>query len=204
MTFLTEAGKSAIQAAVDGIEARSSAEVVVLVRPRSGSYLHADLLAGIGVGLFTLWFQLFSPWEFSLPSILALPVLTGVALAMVVSRAPAVRRGLTSAVHRDENVRIAARAAFVDHGVDRTRGRTGILVYVSLLERRAEVVPDRGLDVAVAAAGWTESVAAIDRAARDLKAEDLAAALRRLGDRLAAALPRAEDDLDELAAEVVA
>ena len=48
--FMDDAGKEAFGQAVRAIENRSSAEVVVAVRHHSGSYVHADLLAGILVG----------------------------------------------------------------------------------------------------------------------------------------------------------
>ena len=49
--FLTPESKAALAQAARGVEACSSAELVVAVRPRTGSYLHADLLAGIVAGI---------------------------------------------------------------------------------------------------------------------------------------------------------
>ena len=48
------------------VEERSAAEVVILVRERSGPYLHASVLAGAIAAYLTLWFQLFSPFDYSL------------------------------------------------------------------------------------------------------------------------------------------
>lgn len=75
---IDEAGRSAILQAVARVEARTAAEVVVVVRERSGLYVHADLVVGIAAGYVTLWFQLFSPWEFSLVAIQAAPAGVGV------------------------------------------------------------------------------------------------------------------------------
>jgi putative membrane protein len=205
MSFLAAADKAALIDAVAFVEKGSSAEVVVVVRARSGEYTQADLLVGAASGLFTLWFQLFSPWEFSLLSILLAPVAVGGALGWLASRAPGVRRRLTREVVRREAVRTAARAAFLDSGVDRTRGRTGILVYVSLLERDAEVVADRGVESATPRPQWDDKVTALRDAVR--KGEPgrvVAEHVRGLGPMLAAVLPRAEDDADELAHAVVA
>jgi putative membrane protein len=205
MSFLTAEAKAALTDAVASIEERSSAEVVVLVRPQSGRYRDADLTAGIAAGLFTLWFQLFSPWEFSLASILVAPVAVGAGMALLVSRAPGPRRWLTREAGRREAVLTAARAAFLERGVDRTRARTGILVYLSLLEREAEVVPDRGIQQAVPPREWDERVAALQRALRAGEPGSVVAGhLRELGAVLAVALPRGADDTDELGNEVVA
>jgi putative membrane protein len=57
-----------------------------------------------------------------------------------------VRRLLVLPARKIGAVRQAARGAFFDHRVSRTHGRTGILLYVSVFERRVEVVPDAGIE----------------------------------------------------------
>ena len=205
MAFLTDADQAALAAAATAIEARSSAEIVIVIRAQSDPYVHADLLAGIAAGVLLLWFQLFSPWEFSLLWILVGPILFGGATGLLVSRAPGTRRLLTGARWRERIVRNAARAEFLEQGIDTTRGRTGILVYVSILERMAEVVADRGVLRAVPEAEWNAKANALKQAvARGERADALAAHVYGLTDLLARALPRAADDEDELSQEVVA
>ena len=63
--FLNNESKAALSAAVSAVEAASSAELVIAVRPRTGSYLHADLGFGILVGFAALAVLLFSPWIFA-------------------------------------------------------------------------------------------------------------------------------------------
>jgi putative membrane protein len=93
----------------------------------------------------------------------------------------------------------------VERGVDRTRARTGLLVYVSTLERVAEVVPDRGLAGRVDPAAWERSVAEIRATvANGGNGRAVAAQLTGLIPLIASAAPRAEDDVDELRNEVVA
>ena len=203
-TFLDGAGKAALSAAAQAIEGRSSAEVVVMVRPHSGSYRHADLLLGTLFAWATLWFQLFSPWDFSLESIFVAPVVAAVVTATISSRSPLARRLLTRAEERRSAVLIAARAAFVEKGVGLTIGRTGILVFLSLLERIAVVVADKGVRDRVATEAWGAATASIDETFRkggDGKA--VAERILALGDLLAPVLPRAADDVDELAEEVM-
>jgi putative membrane protein len=191
--FLTDAGKAALLDAVRAVEARSAAEVVVAVRERSGSYLHADLV---------LFYQLFSPWEFSLPLIQVAPTGIGLLVGLATSITPWARRALTPRRTREEMVRTAARATFVEKGVAGTRGRTGILVYVAVLERTAEVVADLGVTRAVAAEPWTAAIARVAESARRGDAAAVATAVAALVDVLAPALPRSADDVNELADEV--
>jgi len=201
--ILSDPEKTALLAAVKDVETRSAAEVVITFRGRSGTYLDADLVAGILLGVFTLWFQLFSPWEFSLPVILVGPVLAGALGAFLSSRAPNVRRLFTSRASRRERVRLASLAAFHEMGVAETRERTGVLVYVSRLERMAAVVADSGVRRRVAEGAWGDGVRTIEAAAsgRDVGTA-VAAAVRSLGDLLATGLPPRSDDVNELPDEV--
>jgi putative membrane protein len=201
--FLTDAAKQALTGAVQDVESRCSAELVVAVRARSGNYLHADLIVGILVALAGLTVLLFSPWPFDLAWFVIDPLLAGALGGFVVSRLPAVRRALTLRRVRRQQVETAARATFVEKGVHGTTGRTGVLLYVSLLEREAVVIHDLGVETLVTTGGWQRAVGEIEDAVR--RGEDgvaVAARVRTLGDLLAPVLVRGADDVDELANEV--
>jgi len=194
--------RAALKAAVESIEAGSSAEVVVAIRPCSGSYRGADLTFGFFLAELALGLILFLPQEFWLETIpidLALFFVLG---AVVAAHSPWLRRGLTRERTRRARVLAAARATFVERGVLRTRGRTGILVYVSLLERRVELVADAGVPEEAMGEPWRRAVAGLEAALDAPAATAFAAALRELGPPLARALPRADDDENELPDEV--
>ena len=89
---LSDLDKAALVDAVKDVEGRSAAEVVIAVRGRSGSYRDADLIAGALLSCFTLWFLLFSPWEFDLLVILSGPLVAFGIGALLTSRAPNLRR----------------------------------------------------------------------------------------------------------------
>jgi len=202
--FLDDRGKEALRGAVRAVEERSAAEVVILVRERSGPYLHASLLSGAIAAYLTLWFQLFSPWEYSLLLIQLAPAAVGTAIGMLTSVLPDLQRLLTPRHIREGYVRTKARAAFHDQGIADTRGRTGILVYVSRLEREAEVLADRGVRDAVDAQAW-ERAASLIRASAGRRMPDAAAlaiAIASLGDLLQPVLPRSADDINELADDI--
>jgi putative membrane protein len=203
MAYLTEASKAALTAAVESIEQHSSAELVIAVRAHSGGVLAADLIAGALAALATLAFLLFSPIPFSLPAILLDPLIFGALGAWLCSRSPGLRHALLPRRLARESVRRAARAEFFDGGIADTRGRTGILIYVSQTERALEALADSGVRRAIDAArweAWTRELQHVVRHERDgLK---LAAAICALAEPLALCLPRAEDDVNELADQV--
>jgi putative membrane protein len=201
--FLTDAAKQALTGAVQDVESRCSAELVVAVRARSGPYLHADLIAGILVALAVLLGLLFSPWPFDLVWFVIDPLLAGALGAFLASRLPAVRRALTFQPVRRRQVETAARATFIEKGVHGTTGRTGVLLYVSLLEREAAVIHDLGVETLATTEGWQLAVEEIEEAVR--QGEDgvaLATLVRVLGHVLSPTLVRSADDVDELANEV--
>ena len=89
----------------------------------------------------------------------------------------------------------AAHAAFHEEAVHGTRGRTGVLVYVSALEDAVVVLPDGGVEAHVpgaelAAIRWGEGA---DRAAPG-SLEAFLAGLEALGAVLAAHVPPLEGD----------
>lgn len=198
-SFADEARK-ATAGAIEEVEAQTSAEIVVALRPASAPYRHSYHLAGAIAAFVALALLLFLPQPFSLRFWLldvAIAYLLGV---LLVWQAPSLRRVFVPQRARADAVRAQARAAFYDLEVSRTRARTGLLIYVSLFERMVEVLPD--VAVKDADPAWDEPVAQLLRAVEDGDAAAFAAALTALGPPLAKVLPRSADDTDELANEV--
>ena len=201
--FLTDESKKALSEAVAAVEAQSSAELVLAVRERSGSYLHADLLVGIAAGVATLAALLYSPWEFALIWFLIDPVVIGALAGLLASRVPALRRLLTHEGARRSRVETAARDTFVEKRLHRTTGRTGILLYISLLEREVAAVVDLGCESLAATDAWAREIAAIrEEVRRGMGGNAVAETIRALAPVLAPALERGAEDVNELPDEV--
>jgi putative membrane protein len=195
----TDADRELLRDAVRVVETKSRAEVVLAVRPRSDSYDRGPLLFGALVAWAVLGFELFSSYEFPLDAIFLEPLLLGVAAAFLAASLPAVTRILASPRKRRQSVERAARATFQERGVGLTRERTGVLLYVSLLERDAVVVADKGITDTVPPEVWTPAVSRVVALARSARgAPGLAQAIQLLAEPLAAELPARADDADEL------
>ena len=81
----------------------------------------------------------------------------------------------------------------------RTHGRTGVLIYVSLKEHRAEIVADEPIAEKVSAEVWGEAMADMLAGIKQGQlAEGIAAGVRDVGAVLAAHFPRDEEDTNEL------
>ncbi len=196
--FYEDRAKNEAKDAVAAVEAQTSAEIVVCLRGASASYREADYLFGFLCSLAALVTMLYAERGFRAISF-PLGALAAFVLGAMLSRGLApIRRVFVMPGRKMEMVRLAARASFVDLGVSRTSGRTGVLVYLSMFERRVEVVPDIGIDAAPLGPEWKTAVAALERSLSPSPDVDrFLRAMRALGPILGKALPRAEDDADE-------
>lgn len=191
--------KDRVREAVARVEKDSDAEVVVVVAPRSGSYADVDLAAGLLLGLLSLAVVLYSPVVFR-PETLLLDIVLFVLLGrFLCSRTPALRRLLTSHRRCKAQVEASAKTAFMDFAVHATRGRTGVLLYLSLLERIGCVLTDRGVDGKVPRAVFSELRLGLERGGSLAALEEsLQRGLDLLAERLPAHLPATEDNPDEI------
>ena len=194
-----ENARKALTACVKEIETLTDAELVLAIRARSDSYRHADYLFGALLAFVGLVFIIFSPYTFHPSWVLVEVVLFFVLGAFVSSRSIWLSRLLTRKKLQADKVRTSAAAMFYEAGIANTRRETGILVYVSLLERRLEVLADRGVLKAVPALEWNEGLFELHEAARLGDAKLLETALHNLSKLLALHLPATGDNPNELA-----
>jgi uncharacterized membrane protein len=126
---------------IQELEARTQAEVALVVRKHSGSYRDISYLFGAGVAFLALAFALFSPWEFP-PHDIPLPLLAIFWVSGWLIQHSRVRVWLATRKRRRDQVKKAAFAAFFEKKVFGTHDRMGILLYHSHFEREAEIVAD--------------------------------------------------------------
>lgn len=184
--------------AVGEIENKTDAEVVIVVRGRSGSYRHADYLCGAITAFLGLLFVLFSPFNFHIywvPFDVVALFLLGMFFS---SRTHVVRRLLTTKTSRAGAVRTGAAAMFYEAGIANTQAENGLLIYLSLLERRLEIIADRGILKAVPALEWNTAVFELKQIAHDSDPDRLIESVRNLGAVLAEHLPPTGENPNEL------
>jgi putative membrane protein len=193
-----QAACDALAQCVQEIERQTDAELVIVVRARSGSYRHADYLFGAVTAFAALLFLLYSPWTFTHHWVaidVALLFAAGVYLS---SRSDTLRRLLTTKEWRARSVRTHAAAMFYEAGIANTNAEMGVLVYLSLLERRLELIADRGVLLATPALQWNDRMFALRQAGREPRLQTFTQALRDLGDLLARHLPPTGENPNEL------
>jgi putative membrane protein len=93
---------------------------------------------------------------------------------------------------------------FLAHGLHTTEARTGVLIFVSLFERYAEIVADAGIAAKVEQAVWDESLAQLLAEIRAGRlADGLVGAIGRAGTVLAVHFPPRPRDRNELPNDLV-
>lgn len=183
---------------VKEIESGTDAEIVIVVRARSGSYRHADYLFGALVAFVGLLLLLFLPVNFHtywVPIDIAILFALGVYLSAWSS---SLRRMLTTAKFRNEAVRTGAAAMFYEAGIANTNAEMGVLIYLSLLERRLELIADRGVLQAVPSLAWNQRLSELQQVGRQPDPEKFLNALRTLGELLAQHVPATGENPNEL------
>jgi len=192
-----------VEGLIKEVEAMCSAEIVVTVRPRSGAYRQADYLFGAICAFVGLCVYIYAPTEFTDDLVPPALLLLFVAGAVLCANVAPLRRLLLRKAVLARRVRAAAREAFLDQGIAGTRDRTGILIYISVFERRAEIVTDIGILRRESDGQPGKAIRNIERVvAEDLPMEAFVSAVRGLGAWLKEALPPRADDINELGDEV--
>jgi putative membrane protein len=205
--FGTE-GRRVVEEAIADVESRTSAEIVVVAATRSGRYDRAEDLFGLAVAMvvcFVVWFaaiafgegdtQWQGAWAQVWPAIGLGLLFVGVFAAATFAAGrlfPLARPFLTRKEMLDE-VKSSAAEAFLHCRVGRTASGTGMLVYVSLVERMVWIVGDDAVNDKVDSAVWSM--------ARDQVVAGFHEG--RPAEKLAEAFPIADDDVNELKNELV-
>ncbi len=202
--LFSDSQREEIRRAVTAAEEATSGEIVVLVLPESDRYREAEALGGVifaallalTVGTFlhhaTVWFYI--PLQF----ILFFPC------RLLFCKVPRLKRPLLPTSRRESAVRERCLHAFYDEGVHRTREASGVLIFISLLERKVWIIGDRGINEKISPETWQELAGELSGGIREKRAcATLCAVIARCGEILARQFPPKGDDVNELPDEVL-
>ncbi len=194
--ILDENARKRIEQAVIEAEKRTSAEIVPVLVLRSSAVGHVAPLAGFFLCTLGLLVQpLVSMHAAYSLTVVVVSLLAGWGLSFL----PAVQRLLTPRENRLRQVEMRAHLEFFSIGVHRTRKDTGVLIFVSWMERRVVILAGDAVSSQVPAETWEKArdalLAGIRR--RDV-AGGFADAIALCADALAEVLPATSGDADEL------
>ena len=206
--FLSELERGKIEACVKEVEKTTSGEIVPMVVSASYHYPMSNMIGGlifallIAVGV-TLAYSLQKSWGgVSALDLWLFPAVFAVAFLLsheLVKRVAWLKRLFVTKAEIAEEVEEAALTSFYRNGLNNTRDRTGILIFISVFERRAFVLADEGINAKVDKEAWQEVVdTVVDGIKRRRQADGICEALRRCGELIHEHFPIKADDTDEL------
>ena len=214
---LSEEDHAKVSAAIAAAEAKSDGEIVAAVTDLSDNYhdvaLHWAVLVLIAVlawaaicpSCLNWWLDLFlGAWRLEttqrqlLTFLLILAVLKFTVVLLILKYMP-LRLLLTPPATKERRVRRRAIATFKAGAERRTIGRTGILIYLSMGERRAEIVADEAITKVTTPEIWGEAMAALLVEVKGGRPGDgIVAAVERVGAVLAKHFPKSSADTNEI------
>jgi len=215
---LSEADHELVTAAVSEAEKFTDGEIVTIVTDLSDKYHDAGLQWAIGItflflstlAIFPAFYQsvivgLFGGWEQDFTTAgeqMAMLFIGSVALFLVMRYVFAwmpLRLAVTPKSTKQRRVRKRAIDFFKVGAERRTKGLTGILIYVSLKEHRAEIVADAAIAEKVSPDVWGEAmVALIDEVRAGEPGKGMAAAVQHVGIVLKEHFPKTDKNPNEL------
>ena len=204
-TFLSKTERQRIETAVATAEKRSAGEIVCMVVSSSYHYplstvigaaagaLPLALLAAYFLGGW-LWIGTQNMWLF-----LGLFTLLFSLMYWAIGRFPQLKRLFISQREIDEEVEEGAVTAFFKQGLYRTRDANGVLLYISVFERKVWLLADAGIHQKVPQTSWDDLVGSVTRRiGRGDRADAICKAIENIGDLLQSHFPVKPDDTDEL------
>ncbi len=213
MSILTAEEKDLISKAVEKAESGTGAEIATAVIRESDDYGFNEMLFALigGFIVFNLAVLFGSSIEGALSRLFwgfnpaILPYLDGLAgivsgaLFYAIAQLPAVDRLIVSRRKMDAAVQKRALLHFIESGVCNTIDRTGILIFISMLEKKAVILADHGINEKVEPGTWDSIVHDLTEAiSGGHLASGIVSSVENCGNILSRHITRRKDDKDEL------
>lgn len=212
-TILTKTEEKAVAEAVAEAERSTGGEIVTAIIPESDDYAFWELFASVLVGAIV--FSALTFFAGAIDRVITthlwvveawmLPVVFGVISMIagtffyVLSQIPVIDRIVVPRLVMVDAVGKRSRRHFMESGVYDTVDRTGVLIFISVLERRVELIADRGITTVVSQDRWESIVAELSAGiAAGRTGEALVKAVGSVGEVLSQHVTRRRDDTNEL------
>lgn len=201
-----------LESLVQKLETKTSAEIVPIIARCSSATGHVWPLCFFILGFLALsvpdevflnsegWRRTGFFWDY----FYFFEMIAVLGLSWVLSRLDSVKRFLTSSSDMHRQVDLRAEVEFWERIHQKTRGRTGVLLFVSLMEHRAVILADENVKRHFPDNFWDETLKGLLTSIRDKGlVEAMALTLSQLGRQLSEKLPLAAEDKNEISNQLV-
>ena len=203
MVHLTQLDQDRISKAVLEAEKHTTGEIVPMIVTQSDDYPGARWRLAIVIALLFgfLAYSFLGDYD---PVWILWAQIPGLYIGYWLGAFGVILRPFLLSSKIDEEVYQRALQAFITRDLHATKDRTGILIMVSLLEHRVEILADTGINAKVSGDTWQKIVSNM---IGNIKSGDLAEgfciAVRECGEVLAKDFPGTHDNPDEISNKVI-
>jgi putative membrane protein len=201
--IITDKDKEEIKRAIKDVEQRTSGEVVPVILSKSDFYPAAHFRLALIVGYLASIICYYT-YDFDDPITLIWIQVPGMVLGYLLAYIPFFKRAFTSSKEIQEEVRQRSLEVFYENKVSMTRDRTGIMIFISLLERKVEVLADCGINEKVSKDYWNHLVDSLSmQIAKKNMIGGVITSIQTCGEALSESFPIKEDDTNEISDELI-
>ncbi len=202
--FFTEEEKERLKATVHEVESKTIGEIVVMVVDHSDHYIEAEVLGGILLGSLLSLIATLLYFHSSIWSYVPLSFLFFFPCRFLFQRVDILKRLFIGIRKKEEAVRLRAERAFFERGLYKTKKNTGVLFFLSLLERKVWVLADKGIYEKMNQETLNRFANEVSRGIKENQAcEALSKAIQEIEVLLSQHFPITPDDTDELPNDVM-
>jgi putative membrane protein len=203
--YLSSRDLERIDEAVQSAEKETSGEIVCLIQSASYHYPMANVIGATALALplslattpllgAWLWLGPQNMWLFLSLFAVCFPV-----FYLLANHVAWLKRHFISQRELDEEVQESAITGFFQHGLYRTRQATGVLLLISIFERKVWVLADHGIHTKIPQQQWQSVVDTVTEGFRSKHpVESICAAVQNIGRLLQTHFPVQHDDVNEL------
>jgi putative membrane protein len=209
MNNLSNAELKKIETAVEQVETVTNGEIVPAIFLSSDSYLGARWRFSTLFSLL-ITYIIFTSITFSsdMPATtvrqVSIWILLLLLLGFALMKIPFLLRLVIESEVLATEVKQRAFQCFFENGLHRTRHQTGILIFVSMLERRVEIIADEGIHKKVGEEYWYAVIQQMIPLIRQNRiSEAMLLAVERCREPLSCHFPKTTDDSNEITNQVI-
>ncbi|MCK4653497.1 MAG: TPM domain-containing protein [Candidatus Cloacimonetes bacterium] len=206
-----------ISSAVKNAEKKTSGEIVTAIIKESYNYAIYELIFAVITGLIYFIIMMFFVgniekwlegifWDYSIHHLVmfyGFSTFIVITILYFIGNISNVDRFIVAKKIMQIKVNERAIRHFMESGVCNTKERTGILIFISILERRVELLADSGINEKIPQGKWQNIV---DNIIKGIKKKNVTAhlieSINDCGDLLAQHFPIQPDDVNELSDEI--
>lgn len=200
--YLSNEDLKKIEDTISRVEESTSGEIVPVIVKRSSTVGHVPLTLTLLITLLIVIVEFpFSDWLWVRPWVYLWPVLLIVIyyISHVLGKVPWIQKILVPEKDEVEQVHQRAHLEFYTNRVNRTEGGTGILIFVSVMEKKAVVLADEGISAKLPKETWDKILGQLGQNLRaDEWSKGFTSAIENCGEHLKLHFPVTSERQNQL------